>query len=366
MNPKERVIAAINHQKPDRTPLDGNFRQDVWKKLENFFKTTDAEEIMKALGLDIRYVMMEPSASFAERAVPSPWPIPDIGVGQKNLGILRDNGWFEDEYGICRVPNSTGLYWLYSFHPLAEAGLEEIEKYKFPTLRLDERYAGILSDITRWNNNYFTIVEVRNVFKLSWELRGFERYMMDLALEPLLVETLADRVLEHLIEQSTQLAQRGVDMLMITGDIAMQESMMLSSRMWRKYFKPRLKVLLDNIRREQDPYFMFHSDGNMLDVMGDLIEIGFDAITPIQPECLDVVEIKRQFGSQTCLHGTISCQRTLPFGTPDDVVSEVHHRISCCGKNGGLILSPSNTIQPDVPIENILALYETARELSLG
>lgn len=366
MKPKERVIAAINHRRPDRIPLDGDFRQDVWKKLEEHFCTTDEEEIMEALGLDIRYAMIEPSASFAERAVPSPWPILDIGVGRKNLGVLRDNGWFEDEYGICRVPNATKLYWLYSYHPLAEAGLEEIMQYKFPDLRPEERYTGIQCNMSRWREKYFTIVEVRNVFKLSWELRGFERYMMDLAMEPHLVETLADRALEHLIEQSKQMVRRGIDMLMITGDIAMQESMMLSSRMWQKYFKPRLKVWLDEIRREQDIYFMFHSDGNMLDVMRDLIEIGFDAITPIQPECLDVVEIKRRYGSQTCLHGTISCQRTLPFGTSDDVVSEVHHRISCCGKNGGLILAPSNTVQPDVPLENILALYDTAKSISLG
>jgi len=365
MNPKERVIAAINHQDPDRIPLDGDFRQDVWKKLEKHFGTTDTEAIRENLGLDIRYTMMEPSASFAERAVPSPWPIPDIGVGQKNLGVLRKSGWFEDEYGICRMPNVTGLYWLYSYHPLAEAGLEEIEEYRFPTLRLDERYSGILSDMNQWKNTHFTITEVRNIFKLSWELRGFERYMMDLALEPRLVETLADRALEHLIEQSKQLVRRGVDMLMITGDIAMQESMMLSPHMWRKYFKPRLKVWLDEVRREKDTYFMFHSDGNMLDVMGDLIEIGFDAITPIQPECMDVAKIKRQFGDQACLHGTISCQKTLPFGTPDDVASEVRHRISCCGKDGGLILAPSNTVQPDVPIENILALYKTAKGLSL-
>jgi uroporphyrinogen decarboxylase len=122
---------------------------------------------------------------------------------------------------------------------------------------------------------------------------------------------------------------------------------------------------LDEVRREKDTYFMFHSDGNMLDVMGDLIEIGFDAITPIQPECMDVAKIKRQFGDQACLHGTISCQKTLPFGTPDDVASEVRHRISCCGKDGGLILAPSNTVQPDVPIENILALYKTAKGLFL-
>jgi uroporphyrinogen decarboxylase len=365
MNPKERIIAAIKHQKPDRIPLDGYFRQDVWKKLEEHFGTTDAEEITENLGIDIRYPLMEPSASFAERAVPSPWPIPDIGVGRENLGILRPNGWFEDEYGICRVPNATGLYWLYSLHPLAEAGLEEIRKYEFPDLGPGERYDGIRSDVLRWKNTYFTIVEVRNIFKLSWELRGFERYMMDLILEPRLVETLADRALEHLIEQSKQFVRCGIDMLMITGDIAMQQSMMLSSRTWRKYFKPRLKTWLEEIRREQNIYFMFHSDGNMLDVIGDLVEIGFEAITPIQPECMDIAQIKRQFGSHVCLHGTISCQRTLPFGTTDEVASEVRQRIAICGQNGGLILSPSNTIQPDVPLENILTLYTTAKNISL-
>jgi uroporphyrinogen decarboxylase len=366
MKPHERVIAAIDHRTPDRTPLDGGFRQDAWKKLEDHFGTSDEEIIMERLGLDLRYAMMEPSVSFAEQAIPSPWEIPDIGVGEKNLGIMRDNGWFEDEYGICRVPNATGLYWHYSHHPLAKAGLEEINKFAFPSLTQKERYAGILSNMTRWKNTYFTIVEVRNIFKLSWELRGFDRYMIDLATDPLLVETLADRALDHLIEQSKQLLKSGVDMLMITGDIAMQKSMILSPVMWRKYFKPRLKMWLEEIRLEHDCYFMFHSDGDMLDVMGDLIEIGFDAITPIQPECLDLEEIESRFGSQTCLHGTISCQQTLPFGTREDVIAEVNYRMSCLGKNGGLILAPSNTVQPDVPIENILALYETAKGLSFG
>jgi uroporphyrinogen decarboxylase len=366
MNPRDRVIAAIEHQRPDRTPLDGSFRHDVWKRLEEFFNTTDAEEIMGNLGLDIRYVMMGPSASFMERAVTSPWKIPDIGVGENNLGIMRNQGWLEDEYGVCRRPNSTGLYWLYSFHPLSEAGLEEIRQYEFPDLGAEERYSGIRRHMSQLGEKYFTIVEVRNIFKLSWELRGFERYMMDLALEPLWVEALADRVLEHLIEQSRRLLRQGVDMLMITGDIAMQEGMMFSPALWRKYFKPRLKIWLDEVRRDHDPYFMFHSDGDMFDVIEDLIEIGFDAITPIQPECLDVEEIGRRFGDRTCLHGAISCQRTLPFGTADDVASEVRHRIACCGQEGGLILSPSNTIQPDVPVENILALYQTAKGLSLG
>lgn len=365
MNSKKRVLAAINHQKPDRIPLDGDFRQDVWTKLEDHFETTNADEIMGALGLDFRYGQMEPASFFAERAIPSPFPILGIGEGPRNLVIRRDTGWLEDEYGICRIPNSTGLYWRYASHPLAEAGLAEIRDYEFPNPKLKERYLGIGSDVFRWKDSYVTVVEMRNIFKLSWELRGFEHYMIDLSLEPRLVEALADRVLEHLIEQSKQLVKCGVDMIMIAGDIAMQETMMLSPQMWRKYFKPRLRTWLEEARGEGDAYFMFHSDGNMVSVIDDLVEVGFDVIDPIQPECMDVVEVKRRFGSQVCLRGTISCQRTLPFGTPDDVADEVRQRISCCGLDGGLILSPSNTVQPDVPVENILALYMTAQNTPL-
>lgn len=364
MNSKERVRAAIGHQRPDRAPLDGSFRPDVWAKLEDHFGTTNTEETMEELGLDIRYSLLEPSASFVERAVPSPWPILDIGVGHRNLVIPKDNGWLEDEYGICRVPNSTGLYWLYTYDPLAEASLEEVRKYQFPEPKLAERYSALRSDVVRWGDSYFTVIELKNIFKLSWELRGFERYMKDLILETQLVDTLADRVLEHLIEQSKQIVGSGIDMIMMAGDIAMQETMMLSAHMWRSYFKPRLKIWLEEIRKERDICFMFHSDGNMEAVFGDLVEIGFEVITPIQPECMDVEEIKRRFGNQVCLHGTISCQRTLPFGSPEDVANEVRQRISCCGQDGGLILSPSNSIQPDVSLENILTLYATAKNFS--
>ena len=366
MKSKERVIAAINHKRPDRIPLDGYFRQDVWAKLENHFGTTESEEIMEALGLDIRYSMIEPVASFAERAIPSPWQIPEIGVGRKNLVVMRDNGWMEDEYGICRVPNSSRLYWLYSYHPLAEAGIEEVKKYQLPETKLTERYSGIRSDVNRWKDNFFKVIELWNIFKSSWELRGFEKYMMDLRINPKLVETLADMFLEHRIEQSKQLVRCGIDMIVIMGDIAMQNGMMISPNLWRKYFKKRLKTWIEEIRRERNIYFMFHSDGNMESVFPDLVEIGFDVINPIQPECMGVVDIKSRYGSRVCLHGTISCQKTLPFGTPDDVAAEVRQRISCCGKDGGLILSPSNTIQPDVSLENILALYETAKSISLN
>ncbi len=365
MNSKERVIAAITHQRPDRVPLNGDFQQDYWPNLENHFGTKDAVEIRDKLGLDIRYSPLEPSASFAERAVPAPQQIFGIGMGRENLGILRDNGWLEDEYGVCRVPDDGGIYWHYRYHPLAEAELEEVKKYQFPDPSLIERYRSIRSDVALWGDSHFTVVELWNIFKSSWELRGFEQYMMDMALEPKLVETLADKILEHRIEQSKQLVRCGIDMIVIMGDIAQQDGMMLSPAMWRNSFKPRLKTWIEEVRREGDVFFMFHSDGDMEAVFGDLVEIGIDVFDPIQPECMDVLEIERRFGSQVCLHGTISLQKTLPFGTPEDVAAEVRQRISCSGQDGGLILAPANIVQNDVSLENILALYTTAKNFSL-
>jgi uroporphyrinogen decarboxylase len=100
-----------------------------------------------------------------------------------------------------------------------------------------------------------------------------------------------------------------------------------------------------------------------MEVMEDLIEIGFDIIDPIQPECMNPYEVKKRFGHRMTLHGTISSQQTLPFGTVEDVRNEVRERIQRCGRNGGLVIAPNNVVQFDVPLENLLAVYETAKEV---
>jgi len=230
---------------------------------------------------------------------------------------------------------------------------------------LNERYRNIRNDVDRFGKTHFIGVELWNIFKTSWEFRGWEQYLTDLCLQEELVEVLADRILEHRIEQSIHIAECGADMIYIMGDIAMQNNMMFSPELWRKFFKPRLKKWIKEVRKVHDIYFMFHSDGDMGSVFGDLIEIGFDAIDPVQPECMDVEEYARKYGKEVCLHGTISLQKTLPFGSTKDVANEVKERISCCGKSGGLVLAPANTVQPDVPVENILALYETVKNLQI-
>ncbi len=96
----------------------------------------------------------------------------------------------------------------------------------------------------------------------------------------------------------------------------------------------------------------------MQSVLPDLIEIGFDIVNPLQPECMDILAIKREYGSHFSMHSTMSSQHTLPFGTSEDVRAEIRARIRDCGADGGLILAPSNIVQQDVPLENLLALYD--------
>jgi uroporphyrinogen decarboxylase len=106
----------------------------------------------------------------------------------------------------------------------------------------------------------------------------------------------------------------------------------------------------------------YHSDGNVWDAIPDLIEAGIDVLNPVQPECMDPAQVKNEFGDRLSFFGTISVQRTMPFGTPDDIRTEVRTRMETIGRNGGLLLSPSHVLQPDTPWENIVAFFEAIEE----
>jgi uroporphyrinogen decarboxylase len=156
-------------------------------------------------------------------------------------------------------------------------------------------------------------------------------------------------------------------MIKIVGDIAMQDRMLMSPELWRRIDKPRMARLISECRSgNPDLFFFFHSDGNVTAIMDDLIEIGFDVINPIQPECMDPVDVKKRWGNKITMHGGLSVQRTLPMGSVEDVRAEVATLIENCGYDGGLVVCPSNVVQPDTPVENIIACYHSARDFDLS
>jgi uroporphyrinogen decarboxylase len=139
--------------------------------------------------------------------------------------------------------------------------------------------------------------------------------------------------------------------------------MIMSPATWREWFKGRLASIIEEAQAVKPglPIF-YHSDGNPEAIIPDLIEIGVTILNPVQPECIDPVMVKRQYGNHLALWGTIGTQTTMPFGTPEQVRAEVKHRIETVGYDGGLVLGPTHSLEPDVPWENIVALYEAIEE----
>lgn len=133
--------------------------------------------------------------------------------------------------------------------------------------------------------------------------------------------------------------------------------------MWRKWLKPRLARVIEQARRvKPDILIFYHSDGDCTAIIPELIEIGVDILNPVQPECMNPAELKKEYGDRLAFWGTIGTQTTMPFGTPDEVKAVVKERIETVGKGGGLLLAPTHILEPEVPWENVLAFFEAVEE----
>lgn len=280
-----------------------------------------------------------------------------MGVGTRNLVRILPNGVFEDDRGLRRIVDSEQKYFHYVAPPLEHA--ETPDAYQFPDPVLPERYAHLRHQVQQYKDRFMIQIETGNIFRDAWELRGFEQLLMDLHDHPVFVTRLLDRITEHKIEV-TRMIEEGADIIQMAGDIASERQMLISPRWWRAEIKPRLARVIAATRRPE-VYYYFHSDGAMQAVIPDLIEIGFDIVDPMQPECMDLVALKRAYGAYITFHSTLSSQHTLPFGSVADVRAEVAARKHDLGQDGGLILAPSNVMQHDVPLQNVLALYDEIR-----
>jgi uroporphyrinogen decarboxylase len=337
--------------------LAGDFRPEVMDALIKHFGVEDEEGVLERFGIDIREVRMAQSTEFVERATFT-HKMPKF----KRL-IAHDDGTFETEWGVRIKFDGDGRYYGYVSCPLADES--KLSTYKFPDLTAPGRFEEAQKLTQKYKKDYFVkALGLATIHRQAWELRGFQQWLEDLLLNDTFVEKLSDQILEFDLELIKRLAQMGVDIISIGGDIAVSNNLVMPPDIWRKFFKYREAKLIEEGKKWGIKHFFYHSDGNILPVLADLVEIGFTIFDPIQPECMDPQEVKRKFGDRITLHGTISAQQTMPFGTVQDVEAEIRQRITTLGRRGGLILAPL-TVQPDVPLENIIAVYDTARQTPL-
>jgi uroporphyrinogen decarboxylase len=165
------------------------------------------------------------------------------------------------------------------------------------------------------------------------------------------------------IGMAEKYARYGIDILMLGDDVSTQLEMMISPELWRNILKPRLAKVI-RAAKETNPNILifYHGDGNLQAIIPDLIEAGVDILNPVQPECMDPVLIKKQYGDRLSFWGTIGTQTTLPFGTAAEVAEMVKKMIETVGKGGGLLLAPTHMVEPEVPWENIEAFIEAIKK----
>jgi uroporphyrinogen decarboxylase len=335
----------------DRLPLDGSFHAEVWPRLKAHFATDDEEAVLRALGIDFRAVGMDVSDEFRQRAVMTP----------QGWLVRHPDGSLEDEWGVRIKYDDQERYYRYVYHPLADEAM--LDRFEFPDLDEPGRFKEAQHDVEMWHDECVVMGGTGTFYRDCWFLRGMQQWMMDLILNPDFVKALTDKMLSWKLELLRRLVEVGIDVFSIGGDIAMQQTLIMHPDVWREHFKTCDAALIEEGRRLGVEHFYFHSDGNIMPVLDDLVEIGFDILDPVQPECLDPVQIKRRYGDRITLHGTISAQQTLPFGTPADVQAEVETRGKTLGHNGGLVIAPNNAVQPDVPLANLLAVYDTVKKI---
>lgn len=324
-------------------------RPEVLASLERKLKVTGFDQVCDALDVDVR---SGPSIGLTGPHLPATGELKEGGraVSLRGNVEVRRNVWgIETSW----APGHTYTY-SFSLHPLRDIdpddytwpGVEESDLERVKTYRM-------------MNQGYCMYAGVAHLFETAWQLAGFSEFLVMMRENP----ERASRVLDELdsirTRQAELLIEAGVDVVVDGDDVGAQTSMIVSPELWRKFLKPRYRELIRVVHRG-GVKFLFHSDGWIEPIVPDLIEIGVDILNPMQPEVMDPRKMKKLYGDRICFDGTMSIQRTLPFGTEHDVQTEVAARIDELGPTG-LILGPSHDIQTDTSVEKVLALYRSPR-----
>ena len=361
MTARERILAALNHEPPDRTPTDGWFHHEVMDALKRHYGTDDWSVVLAELGID-GWAELGPDLAPARLAGQD---IPRPGHASGVAAVRLDERTYEDVWGVRFRLDTDGRYREWVSGPLGHAQtLRDLEQFQMLTtadIREPEHYVERVAQLKA--EDRFVYANLENPFRRLWHLRGYENALMDYLIHTDILEAVYDSLFSLYTDMALSMTRGGVDMVRIVGDIAMQDRVIMGPEPWRRFDKPRLAELIAACR-EANPriHFFFHSDGQLTDLMDDLIEVGFDVINPIQPECMDPAELKRKYGDRLAFWGTVGTQTTMPFGTPADVRRVVRERIETVGKDGGLVIAPTQILEPDVPWENVIAFFEAVEE----
>ncbi len=394
MTSRERVLSALRHEEPDRLPIDlGGMASTgimaiAYGRLKGHLGITSGEirvfdmgqqlaevepEILSRFGVDV--ISLGNSLSEAPEFW-KPWKLPN-GVDCKipaEVDIRPDaenGGWLIWEYGLPMQRMSTGsLYFSEVIHPLA--GLttsEELQYVPRPIISDEELKILEMRAKALYENTEFAIMASfgGNILETGNSLRGFSRFMMDLAKGGAFTEDLIGGIVETQLKNLTLFLQavgNYVQIVQFGDDLGMQDRMIMSRRMYQKYIFPGHQQLFQHVHQNSACAVFLHSCGSIRPLIPDLIAAGVDILNPVQTGAkdMDPRQLKEEFGKQiTFWGGGCDTQHVLPFATPDEVARHVQEQIEIFAPGGGFVFNQIHNIQADIAPDNIVAMFDTAR-----
>jgi uroporphyrinogen decarboxylase len=345
LNSRERILAAVNHQPVDRIPTDIWATPEIWEKLRALYGNDDS--IMTELhidglaGVDAKYI--------------GP-PLPEMPKGEKidmwgmrSRSISHPGGTYDEQY----------------FYPLAYAEtIDDLDLYQWPRVEWFD-YSNMKEEAKSLREKRAVICGYLAPFFYHNLLRGLEQSLVDPLINPELTHEIIRRISDFFYEHHRRMFEACdglIDLGQVTDDLGSQNGPLISMDLYKEFYAPQHKRFID-LCHSFGLKVYHHDDGSCREFLPMLVDMGIDLLNPVQWTCpgMDMLELKREFGSAICFHGAVENQKILPFGSPEEVRREVRHCIdSLASDNTGYILAPCHNIQGNTPLENVIAMYDEA------
>ncbi len=377
MNSRERLQTTLQHREPDKVPLDlgGNqtgIHRVAYRKVLDYYGLDEdmvimdivqqlaapSEEVLELFDIDTRYIR------------------PGMFLPPPELKEVKSGFWgITDGFGVTwAMPGDRpgeGLYCDIIEHPLADLNYEDLDHYDWPDGKDGTPFKGLREYAERLYNdtNYALVSGITGVvFEICWYMRGLERLYIDMLEQPHYVEKLLDHTLQYwtdFLEGFLEEVGEYLDVICVGDDIAMQSGPLFSPEIYRSLVKPRQKALYSFIHRKTPAKVWYHSCGSVVEYIPDIIDNGADILNPVQISAkdMDPQVLKERYGNKIVFWGGgIDTQRVFSAGSPGEVREQVKGIMSIFKPGGGYVFNTVHNIQADVPLENIIELWEAAKE----
>ena len=406
MTSRERMKKAINHEEPDRIPIDmgstlvTGIQAVIYRKLKDALGITTGDiyvydviqqlawvenDVRDALGIDTISIIPAKLTEWNEGTLsdgtPCKYPsdfLPEVLPDGTKVTRDRRDYWGDNSEGAVtlRMPPG-GYYYEIPYHPLAEAKTkEDIDKFNW-YWKLDDETANYWQEEignAQKNTDYAIVPDTLwggwgQNYEVLENLRGWDNFLVDLLINQKLAKYMLDVRLEATLkrwDQMLNILDNKVDIVCVGDDLGLQDGTQISPEIYRKMVKPIHKKFFSFIKERTDAKIFMHSCGSLYELIPDLIEAGVDILNPVQVRAkdMDSKKLKNEFGNDIVFWGGIDTQHVLPFGTPQDVENEVKKRIDDFAPGGGYVFNTVHNIQLDVPVKNIITMFETFKKYS--